>query len=124
MVPKSKRLPKQSQPEEAKKFDEEKVRMDLLPPLALKEIAKVFTFGTKKYNAWNWAKGLDQSRLFGALQRHLNAWQLGEELDLESGESHLAHAGCCMLMLMETAVLREDLDNRPTHYKKSIKTKK
>lgn len=101
----------------AQKFDTEKIRMDLLPPLALNEIAKVFTFGAQKYSAWNWSNGIDQSRLFGALQRHLNAWQRGEELDPESGEPHLSHAGCCMLMLMETALLRKDLDDRPTHYK-------
>lgn len=98
--------------------------MDLLPPLALKNIAKVFTFGAEKYSAWNWSNGFDQSRLFGALQRHLNAWQLGEETDPESGEPHLSHAGCCILMLMETAALRKDLDDRPTHYKEQVKTKK
>lgn len=121
MAPKPKEKPDNSV---AQKFDTEKVRMDLLPPLALQDIAKVFTFGAAKYSAWNWSKGMDQSRLFGALQRHLNAWQRGEELDPESGEPHLSHAGCCMLMLMETAKLRKDLDDRPTHYKPTKPTKK
>jgi hypothetical protein len=38
---------------------------------------------------------------FAALLRHLFAWWRGEELDPESGLSHLAHAGCCLMFLME-----------------------
>lgn len=104
-------------PSTGTKFDGEKNRLELLPPIALERIAEVFTFGAKKYDSWNWSKGIAVSRLYGALQRHLNAWYRGEEIDPESGKSHLSHAGCCMIMLLETAELRKDLDDRPTHYK-------
>ncbi len=85
----------------AKKFDDEKVRMDLLPANALTEIAKVLTFGARKYDAWNWAKGMAWSRLIGAALRHLFAWARGEDTDPETGLSHLAHLGCCVVFLLE-----------------------
>ncbi len=33
--------------------------------------------------------------------RHIFAWWGGEDKDPETGFSHLAHAGCCLLFLME-----------------------
>lgn len=94
------------------KHDGEKVRMDLLPAFALEEIAKVMTFGAKKYEAHNWKKGIAYSRLIGAALRHLLAWARGEELDPESGLTHLAHAGCCIVFLIWTHKFRADLDDR------------
>ena len=36
------------------KFDSEKPRMDLLPPKAISEVAKVLGFGAEKYGPENW----------------------------------------------------------------------
>ena len=83
------------------KHDQNKVRMDLLSGAALEEIAKVLTFGAKKYEAHNWRKGMDWSRLYGAALRHLHAHLDGQNLDPESGLSHLAHLGCCIMFLLE-----------------------
>jgi len=85
-------------PEEARKHDGGKARYDLLPAGPIHEIVEVFTFGAKKYHDYNYL-GLDQARIFAALLRHVFAWWRGEELDEESGKPHLAHAGCCILML-------------------------
>jgi len=54
-----------------------KPRLDLLPPPAMEAIAEVLTFGA------------------------LFAWWRGQDLDPETGLSHLAHAGCCLVFLME-----------------------
>ena len=78
-----------------------KTRLDLLPVGALRQIAEVLTFGAAKYSANNWARGTDWSRYYAALQRHLFAWWEGEDRDPETGASHLAHAGCCLLFLLE-----------------------
>jgi len=88
---------------EAVKNDRDKTRMDLLPPKALEGIAKIFTFGAKKYDDYNYKNGdgLDWSRPYAALMRHLNAWNDGEDLDPETGQSHLYHAGCCIMMLID-----------------------
>jgi hypothetical protein len=85
---------------EGRKDDDGKVRMDLLCPVALEELAKVLTFGAKKYEPWNWAKGMAWSRVYGALLRHLNAFWQGHDTDEETGLHHLAHAFCCLMFLV------------------------
>jgi len=78
-----------------------KPRLELVPWAAVSEIAEVLTFGAAKYDANNWCRGARWGRYFAALCRHIFAWWSGEEKDPETGKSHLAHAGCCLLFLME-----------------------
>lgn len=76
---------------------------ELLPFGALEQVCAVFAYGAKKYAPHNYRRGegLAWSRLLGAALRHLFAWGGGEDLDPESGFSHLAHACCCCLMLLD-----------------------
>ena len=95
---------------EGVKFDEGKVRMDLLPPEFLFAVATVLTFGAKKYSARNWEVGMPWGRVFGAMMRHMWSWWGGKgpttknfmlgELDDETSYSHLWHAGCCLAFLI------------------------
>lgn len=96
------------------KHDEGKARYDLVPRLGIEESAKVFAFGAAKYGDRNWEEGLTFGRLYAAMQRHLAAYWSGEELDPESGLSHLGHAGCCWMMLSELALMdgNDHLDTR------------
>lgn len=96
-----------------KKLDSGKVGVHLLPPKPLIEIAKVLDFGAKKYDAYNWSKGILYSRVFGAAVRHMWAWWCGQDKDEETGLSHLAHAGCCVLFLLQYEINRRDFDDRP-----------
>lgn len=95
-----------------KKFDQDKARLDLLSPIALNEIARVMGYGAKKYDAHNWRKGLAWSRVYAAVQRHLLAWQSGESEDPETGISHLAHASCGLMFLLEYSKTHVHLDDR------------
>lgn len=104
---------------EGKKFDFGKPRMELLSPIAITEVAKVMTFGAQKYDAHNWRKGIVFSRLLGAALRHIFQYLGGETLDTESGLSHLAHAMCCLMMVLEFEVTNPNLDDR---YKSSSDT--
>jgi len=83
------------------KHDRDKIRMELLPPVGLAAIAEVLTYGAIKYGDHNWRNGFKWSRLFGALLRHIYAHMRGQDKDPETGFSHLAHAGCCILFLIE-----------------------
>lgn len=82
------------------KADAGKPRIDLIPPEFITQTATVLTIGAEKYGPNNWRAGADWSRYFAAMQRHLWAWQSGEDCDPETGESHLAHAACCLAFLM------------------------
>ena len=97
---------------EGTKYDANKPRMDLLPTNPLVDIAKVLTHGASKYQPHNWRKGIAYSRVYAALQRHLSAWNNGQDLDPESKENHLAHAGCCLMFLLEYTHSRPEFDDR------------
>jgi hypothetical protein len=82
------------------KNDGDKVRLDLVPVELVWGLGQVLTFGANKYGAGNYRHGIAYSRVFGALLRHIYAWQSGEELDPESGLPHLHHAACCITFLI------------------------
>ena len=84
------------------KYDSAKPKMNLLPPKAIVEVAKVLTFGAEKYDAENWRKLDDlQNRYTAGALRHIFAHMDGEKLDPETGLSHMAHALCCLLFKLE-----------------------
>jgi hypothetical protein len=78
-----------------------KPRLDLLPTAPLEEVAAVLAVGANKYGPCNWCRGARWGRYFAALLRHLFAWWRRENRDPETGLSHLAHACCCLMFLME-----------------------
>jgi len=94
------------------KNDQGKCRVELLPTAPLLMIGDVLTFGAKKYADHNWRGGFDYSRLIGANLRHLLAFNDGEDYDPESGLSHMAHAGCCTLFLLEQIAKGTGNDDR------------
>lgn len=94
------------------KFDAGKPRLDLLPARPLLDIARVLTFGAAKYDDHNWRRGMRWGRVYASLVRHLLAWHAGEDNDPETGLPHLAHAGCCVLFLLEYAHANPELDDR------------
>ena len=98
--------------EGGRKDDAEKPPLELLPSAALLEVAKVLGHGRKKYDAYNWTKGMNWSRLLGAAMRHLFAYNSGEDKDPESKLSHLAHLACCALFLLEYEQRKLGTDDR------------
>jgi len=81
------------------KYDQDKIRTDLIPVECLMGLAKIYTMGAKKYTDDNWREGMAWHRVYGATLRHLFAFWYGEDKDEESGLSHLLHAawGCFTL---------------------------
>lgn len=97
----------------SKKFDSDKADLSLLSIHALSEIAKAFEFGAKKYGRYNYLEtGFEYTRLLSACLRHIGAWTWGENNDPESGLSHLAHAGACVVMLLDHVHYKIGNDNR------------
>lgn len=86
---------------EGKKYDNNKLRWDLLPIHVIEEIVKVFTYGSKKYDANNWKELEDPiERYYAALMRHLVQWRKGEKVDPESGLYHLAQVATNVIFLL------------------------
>lgn len=72
------------------KYDQDKPRLDLVPPEAIIAIGHVMTYGARKYAPDSW-RGVEAHRYVAALLRHLMAYQSGESTDAESGYPHLWH---------------------------------
>lgn len=103
----------------ATKHDNGKTDWSLLPWDAVEEIIKVLQFGAGKYSPWNWAEngGFKFNRLFNSSMRHFVAWfWRREDLDPETGLSHMAHLGCNILFLLHYVLNGNKFknnDNRP-----------
>lgn len=95
------------------KHNEGKVRLHLVPPRFIVEVAKVREFGSQKYATWDWALGRNWTDYHDAVQRHMLAWLAGEDCDPESGLSHLAHAATSLAFLIEFRATGAGCDNRP-----------
>lgn len=80
------------------KFDNDKLQFSLIPPEIKLYLAEILTFGAKKYAPDNWKK-IEVQRYYDAFERHMNAFQLGEENDAESGMHHLKHALTNMMFI-------------------------
>lgn len=97
------------------KHDQTKEPLSLLSRTWLLGVARVMSFGAKKYAAHNWRSGIERSRLLSAALRHILAYNEGEDTDPETGFSHLDHASCCLMFARETHETHPHLDDR---YKK------
>lgn len=80
-------------------------RFDLLPPDTLFRVAEHLGKGAQKYAARNWEAGYAWGLSYGALQRHLNAFWSGEDIDEETGSHHL-DAVIVHALFLRTFVLR------------------
>ena len=96
----------------ALKFDQNKLPLHLLSTEALNQTAAVLAFGAQKYAEHNWRAGFAWSRPLSAAMRHITAFNAGEDKDPESGLSHLAHAACCIMFLLEFEKTHQHLDDR------------
>ena len=97
------------------KYDQGKPDFSLIPPECLDEIADIFGFGVQKYGKNNWrvdGSNTDWSRTYSSIQRHLNAFWQGEDLDPESSKRHLAHACTQLMILMVHTKEHKDTDDR------------
>lgn len=88
-------------------------RYDLIPVEPLRQVAKHYGVGAKKYAERNWELGYDWSKSFAAMQRH--AWQFwgGEDIDPETGSHHMAAVIFHAMALIEWAETHQEKDDRP-----------
>lgn len=95
-------------------------RFDLIPALPLQLIAEHYGKGATKYADNNWRKGYNWSWSIAALERHLNAFKQGENLDLDSFDPvlglepslHIVAVAWHALALIEFFYTHPDKDDR------------
>lgn len=98
------------------RYNSGKPDFSLIPLCTMADEARVWEYGAKKYSRNNWMKGMLWSIPFACLMRHMSAWQAGENLDPETGISHIAHAMCNLRMLTLFAQNYPEGDNRPKQW--------
>lgn len=79
-------------PKELRAASDGKQPLDYLEPLVNAPVARVMKHGGDKYGYRNYTVTPCKIRTYiGAVQRHLDAIKMGEDIDPDSGESHWAH---------------------------------
>jgi hypothetical protein len=93
--------------DQSAKADKGKLELSLVNPQLVKAVAEVRMYGTEKYgDSENWRK-VEPKRYVDALYRHLLAYIEGNEVDEESGLSHLSHMACNISFLLDEEYLKE-----------------
>lgn len=75
----------------ATRHNEGKPKWSLVDFKALEGLVRVLEFGSAKYGDYNYKKGFPRKEIMDSLLRHIFAILNGEEIDPESGLSHVAH---------------------------------
>lgn len=100
--------------EAGSKLDAGKIRMGLVLvgfARALKEVARVGTFGANKYTDNGWMSVPNgQARYTDALYRHLNSEAQGETHDVDSNLLHAAHAAWNALARLDLMIRESEND--------------
>jgi hypothetical protein len=97
----------------ARKDDQGKADITLLPYIGMVRAAEAFMIGELKYGRYNYCKpGLAASQIAGALFRHAGKWYNGEEFDQEDGQHHLGAVIACAMMLLRKQELGTLIDDR------------
>ena len=100
-------------PKETKAAEDNKLPMEYLVYSVLADDAKCHKHGANKYGKLNWrSSSIKASTYVGAIMRHLLAWESGEEIDTESGLSHLTHIRACCAVVLDAQKHDSFVDDR------------
>lgn len=96
-----------------------KAPMHAVPPQVLLELGLGMYYGGFKYGDFNYrAAGVRASIYYDATLRHLFAWWEGEDLDPDSGLSHITMAMTSLAVLRDAMMNRMGADDRPPRINK------
>ena len=97
-----------------------KHNLALIDPRFKQEIANVLTYGEEKYGThevdghWHGTGGMSIELYMAAMERHLDAVKMGEDVDEETGLPHMAHVATCAMIIQN--YLRNDTGNDDRRY--------
>jgi hypothetical protein len=92
-----------------------KVPMSVIPMPVMAEVGLAMLEGARKYGRHNWrVKGVKASVYFDAVvARHMAQWWEGEDIDADSGLSHITKAIASLVVLRDAMIQGEMVDDRP-----------
>jgi hypothetical protein len=92
-----------------------KVSLGLLPSIGRVLGAQACALGAEKYGAYNWRGGhpINMTTYLDAMERHILAFRDGEDIDPESGVSHLGHIIAGAAILADAIAEKVAVDDRP-----------
>lgn len=118
---------------EARRYNFGKNRYELISSIGLERLAEVYTKGAEKYTirdddgkiiddgADNWRNGQKWMGVIASVQRHIEAWKKGEDIDPDLGTRHLANAAWGLFTLLDFEKTFPQGDNRNHSYLKHKK---
>lgn len=112
----------------ARRYNKGKLRYELLPVNALRDVVEVYTKGAEKYTirdeqgkvvedgANNWRSGLSWMDMLASIERHIESFKAGEDIDPDLGTKHLANAAWGLLGILEYYRIFPEGDDRRHDY--------
>lgn len=99
----------------AVKADQNKPRTDLIPPEGVLGLADLYAVGAEKYADRNWEKGMDYTRLLGAMERHMLAYKAGENYAPDDKQHHMLSVAWCAFAIFtfDCRDMADEWDDRP-----------
>ena len=101
-------------PTKAARFNEGKPQWSYVHFKSLEPMIRVLEFGAIKYAPKNWMKPMDTMKILESMQRHLAALFDGEEVDSETGISHMGHIQCNAMFYNYHKEKEKNDNSRPT----------
>ena len=91
-----------------------KVPQSAVPRTVIAELGVAMMEGARKYGRHNYRiAGVRASVYFDALNRHMDAWWEGEDIDPDSGLSHITKAIATLTVLRDGMIQENWVDDRP-----------
>lgn len=91
-----------------------KAPMSTIPANVLAEMGAAMLEGTAKYGRHNYREvGVRASIYYDAVLRHIFAWWEGEDIDPDSGMSHITKAMTALVVLRDSMTRNNWTDDRP-----------
>lgn len=104
---------KHTSPTGSLRLNQGKPETSQLDPRFLLQLSQLMTDSSYKYGKFNWAKGQEYHTPYDSCMRHLLKFMSGEDLDQESGHSHIVHAMANLMILWTSVQLNnKELDTR------------
>lgn len=91
-----------------------KVPFHVVPMRVIAGLGLALLEGARKYGSFNWrVAGVRASVYFDAMHRHMGAWWEGQDIDPDSGLSHVDKAIASLVVLRDSMLQGNWVDDRP-----------